>query len=86
MRRIREPSYWWILSLMFLTLPKHKDCQPGKYSQTHALAIIFIQPNSSGASRYSVSLAPPFLFFTPSPYIFKGKRIKVLLVEMKGNV
>ncbi|XP_005453604.1 receptor-type tyrosine-protein phosphatase gamma [Oreochromis niloticus] len=28
MRRIREPSYWWILSLMFLTLPKHKDCQP----------------------------------------------------------
>ncbi|XP_069000479.1 receptor-type tyrosine-protein phosphatase gamma [Embiotoca jacksoni] len=27
MRRIREPSYWWILSLMFLTLPKHKDCQ-----------------------------------------------------------
>ncbi|XP_040889713.1 receptor-type tyrosine-protein phosphatase gamma [Toxotes jaculatrix] len=28
MRRIREPSYWWILSLMFLTLPKHKDCHP----------------------------------------------------------
>ncbi|XP_047438511.1 receptor-type tyrosine-protein phosphatase gamma [Mugil cephalus] len=28
MRRIREPSYWWILSLMFLTLPKHNDCQP----------------------------------------------------------
>ncbi|XP_071351269.1 receptor-type tyrosine-protein phosphatase gamma isoform X1 [Trachinotus anak] len=28
MRRIREPSYWWILSLMILTLPKHKDCHP----------------------------------------------------------
>uniref|UniRef100_A0A1A8DKG1 Receptor-type tyrosine-protein phosphatase gamma n=1 Tax=Nothobranchius kadleci TaxID=1051664 RepID=A0A1A8DKG1_NOTKA len=28
MRKIREPSCWWILSLMFLTLPKHKDCQP----------------------------------------------------------
>ncbi|CAJ1050651.1 receptor-type tyrosine-protein phosphatase gamma [Xyrichtys novacula] len=28
MRTIREPSYWWILSLMFLTLPKHKDCHP----------------------------------------------------------
>ncbi|XP_033938221.1 receptor-type tyrosine-protein phosphatase gamma isoform X2 [Pseudochaenichthys georgianus] len=28
MRRIREPSYWWILSLMLLTLPKHKDCHP----------------------------------------------------------
>ncbi|XP_054472265.1 receptor-type tyrosine-protein phosphatase gamma [Anoplopoma fimbria] len=28
MRRIREPSYWWILPLMFLTLPKHKDCHP----------------------------------------------------------
>ncbi|XP_037345933.2 receptor-type tyrosine-protein phosphatase gamma isoform X2 [Pungitius pungitius] len=28
MRRIREPSYWWILSLMFLTLPKHKACHP----------------------------------------------------------
>ncbi|XP_026162191.1 receptor-type tyrosine-protein phosphatase gamma isoform X1 [Mastacembelus armatus] len=28
MRRIREPSYWWILSLIFLTLPKHKDCHP----------------------------------------------------------
>ncbi|XP_071761611.1 receptor-type tyrosine-protein phosphatase gamma isoform X1 [Centroberyx gerrardi] len=28
MRRIREPSYWWILSLIFLTLPKHIDCHP----------------------------------------------------------
>ncbi|XP_044079890.1 receptor-type tyrosine-protein phosphatase gamma isoform X2 [Siniperca chuatsi] len=28
MWKIREPSYWWILSLMFLTLPKHKDCHP----------------------------------------------------------
>ncbi|XP_058487376.1 receptor-type tyrosine-protein phosphatase gamma-like isoform X1 [Solea solea] len=28
MRRIRQPSYWWILSLIFLTLPKHKDCHP----------------------------------------------------------
>ncbi|KAK2862034.1 hypothetical protein Q5P01_001567 [Channa striata] len=28
MRRIREPSYWWILSLMVLTLPRHKDCHP----------------------------------------------------------
>ena len=31
MRRIRGPSCWWILSLMFLTLPKHKDCHPGEY-------------------------------------------------------
>ncbi|XP_033821849.1 receptor-type tyrosine-protein phosphatase gamma [Periophthalmus magnuspinnatus] len=28
MRRIRDPSYWWILSLVILTLPKHKDCHP----------------------------------------------------------
>ncbi|XP_035007919.1 receptor-type tyrosine-protein phosphatase gamma [Hippoglossus stenolepis] len=28
MRRIREPSCWWILPLMFLTLPEHKACQP----------------------------------------------------------
>eukprot|EP00066_Takifugu_rubripes_P022958 XP_011612224.1 PREDICTED: receptor-type tyrosine-protein phosphatase gamma-like isoform X2 [Takifugu rubripes] len=28
MRRIQEPSYWWILSLMFLILPKHKACHP----------------------------------------------------------
>ncbi|XP_068171051.1 receptor-type tyrosine-protein phosphatase gamma [Antennarius striatus] len=28
MRRIREPSYWWILTLMLLTLPKHKECHP----------------------------------------------------------
>ncbi|XP_028302200.1 receptor-type tyrosine-protein phosphatase gamma isoform X2 [Gouania willdenowi] len=28
MRRIQEPSYWWILALIFLTLPKQKDCQP----------------------------------------------------------
>ncbi|KAM9408479.1 receptor-type tyrosine-protein phosphatase gamma [Pholidichthys leucotaenia] len=28
MRRIRETTYWWILSLIFLTLAKHKDCQP----------------------------------------------------------
>lgn len=34
MRRIQEPSYWWILSLMFLILPKHKACHPGKYSPT----------------------------------------------------
>lgn len=33
MGRIREPSYWWILSFLILTLPKHKDCHPGKYSQ-----------------------------------------------------
>ncbi|KAM6928406.1 receptor-type tyrosine-protein phosphatase gamma isoform 2-T2 [Xenentodon cancila] len=28
MRKIREPSCWWIVSLMFLTFPKHKACQP----------------------------------------------------------
>ncbi|CAG06948.1 unnamed protein product [Tetraodon nigroviridis] len=28
MRRIQEPSYWWILALMFLISPKHKDCHP----------------------------------------------------------
>ncbi|XP_067361921.1 receptor-type tyrosine-protein phosphatase gamma-like isoform X2 [Channa argus] len=28
MWRIREPSYLWILSLMFLTLPRHKDGHP----------------------------------------------------------
>ncbi|CAL8337197.1 unnamed protein product [Lota lota] len=28
MRRIREPSYWWILSCMFLTLSKHMECHP----------------------------------------------------------
>ncbi|KAM4613068.1 receptor-type tyrosine-protein phosphatase gamma [Polymixia lowei] len=28
MRRIREPSYWWILSLVFLTLPKQTVCHP----------------------------------------------------------
>lgn len=37
MRRIREPSYWWILSLIFLTLLKHMDCHPGKYLQ-HCLS------------------------------------------------
>ncbi|XP_029907946.1 receptor-type tyrosine-protein phosphatase gamma isoform X3 [Myripristis murdjan] len=31
MRRIREPSYWWILSLIFLTLLKHMDCHPGSH-------------------------------------------------------
>lgn len=34
MRRIQEPSCWWILSLMFLISPKHKDCHPGKSSPT----------------------------------------------------
>ncbi|XP_035487448.1 receptor-type tyrosine-protein phosphatase gamma [Scophthalmus maximus] len=28
MRRTREPSYWWILPLMVLTLPEHDDCHP----------------------------------------------------------
>ncbi|XP_053294936.1 receptor-type tyrosine-protein phosphatase gamma [Pleuronectes platessa] len=28
MRRIREPSCWWILPLMFLTLPERRACQP----------------------------------------------------------
>ncbi|CAL8381735.1 unnamed protein product [Boreogadus saida] len=28
MRRIREPSYWWILSFTFLTLSKHTECHP----------------------------------------------------------
>lgn len=45
MRRIQEPSYWWILSLMFLILPKHKACHPGKYSPARFGATM--QTNSS---------------------------------------
>ncbi|CAK6974222.1 receptor-type tyrosine-protein phosphatase gamma [Scomber scombrus] len=47
MRRIREPSYWWILSLMlFLTLPKHTDCHPVASSG---------QPLHAGARHYGIT-------------------------------
>lgn len=42
MRKIREPSHWWILTLLFLTLPEHKDCQPGKYLQQGFLAVMYL--------------------------------------------
>ncbi|KAF6715843.1 Receptor-type tyrosine-protein phosphatase gamma, partial [Oryzias melastigma] len=46
MRRIREPSYWWILSLMFLTLPKHKACQP---------VVVGDQPLLTGGSHSGIT-------------------------------
>ncbi|RVE73260.1 hypothetical protein OJAV_G00047430 [Oryzias javanicus] len=46
MRRIREPSYWWILSLMFLTLPKHKACQP---------VVVGDQPLLTGSSHSGIT-------------------------------
>ncbi|XP_014897980.1 receptor-type tyrosine-protein phosphatase gamma [Poecilia latipinna] len=42
MRKIREPSHWWILTLLFLTLPEHKDCQPVASGD---------QPRFTGGSR-----------------------------------
>ncbi|XP_034022283.1 receptor-type tyrosine-protein phosphatase gamma isoform X2 [Thalassophryne amazonica] len=43
MQRIREPSCWWILSLMFLTLPEHKDCHP---------VVLSGQPHHAGSAHH----------------------------------
>ncbi|KAM7422705.1 hypothetical protein PAMA_010653 [Pampus argenteus] len=65
MRRIREPSYWWILSLMFfLTLPKHKDCHPVASGQPHHAAVR--HHGSTGIMRERRAAGDPYWSYSGS--------------------
>ncbi|XP_061583275.1 receptor-type tyrosine-protein phosphatase gamma isoform X3 [Cololabis saira] len=65
MRKIREPSYWWILPLMFLTFPKHKACQPVALGD-QPLLTGGSQPGNTGVMRERRTAGDPYWSYSGS--------------------
>ncbi|XP_068598169.1 receptor-type tyrosine-protein phosphatase gamma-like [Brachionichthys hirsutus] len=65
MRRTREPSYWWILAVIFLTLPEHKECHPVS-SGGHPQHAGDQHRGSTGAMRERRAAAEPYWSYSGS--------------------